>query len=144
MENFKQADALVTPVHIKPEWYFLFVYAILRSVPNKLGGVVALGLSVGVLFLLPYVHMNRLKGVVFRPLGKVLFWVLVGVFLMLTWLGGQPVEQPYSWVGQMAGVFYFMWYLVWGPLCAVWETVLMDLPRGRLCGKDLKFLNIDS
>lgn len=72
-ENFKQANPLVTPVHIKPEWYFLFVYAILRSIPNKLGGAVALIFSVLVLFLLPGLHQNRFKGVRFRPVSKVLF-----------------------------------------------------------------------
>ena len=72
-ENFKQANPLVTPVHIKPEWYFLFVYAILRSIPNKLGGVVALLLSLVVLLFLPYLHQNRWKGVRFRPISKVGF-----------------------------------------------------------------------
>lgn len=72
-ENFKQANPLVTPVHIKPEWYFLFVYAILRSVPNKLGGAVALVFSILVLFFLPGLHQNRFKGVRFRPVSKVFF-----------------------------------------------------------------------
>ena len=72
-ENFKQANPLVTPVHIKPEWYFLFVYAILRSIPNKLGGAVALVFSILVLFFLPGLHQNRLKGVRFRPVSKGLF-----------------------------------------------------------------------
>lgn len=84
VENFKQADPLVTPVHIKPEWYFLFVYAILRSIPNKFGGVIALVLSILVLFFLPYLHKSALKGVVFRPLGKVLFGLLMGFFFELT------------------------------------------------------------
>lgn len=83
-ENFKQANPLVTPVHIKPEWYFLFVYAILRSIPNKLGGVVALVFSILVLFFLPYLHKNRFQGVRFRAISKGLFWFLVGNFLLLT------------------------------------------------------------
>lgn len=72
-ENFRQANPLVTPVHIQPEWYFLFAYAILRSIPNKLGGVVALAASLLVLFLLPLLHKSRLRGLTFRPLSKILF-----------------------------------------------------------------------
>ena len=83
-ENFKEADSLVTPAHIKPEWYFLFAYAILRSIPNKLGGVVALMLSVLVLFVLPYLPRNRFKGVRFKPLSKMFFWLFVVDFLLLT------------------------------------------------------------
>ncbi|MGI9535086.1 MAG: hypothetical protein ACR2NW_09045 [Thermodesulfobacteriota bacterium] len=83
-ENFKQANPLVTPVHIKPEWYFLFVYAILRSIPNKLGGVVALVFSILVLLFLPYLHKNRFQGVRFRAISKGLFWFLVGNFILLT------------------------------------------------------------
>lgn len=84
VENFKQADPLVTPVHIKPEWYFLFVYAILRSIPNKFGGVIALVLSILVLFLLPLFHKSGLKGVVWRPLGKFIFGFMMADFLILT------------------------------------------------------------
>ena len=72
-ENFKPADPLVTPVHIQPEWYFLFAYTILRSIPNKLGGVVALAVSLLVLFLLPLLHKSRLRGLTFRSLSKILF-----------------------------------------------------------------------
>jgi len=84
VENFKQADPLVTPVHIKPEWYFLFVYAILRSIPNKFGGVIALVFSILVLFFLPFFHRSGFKGLVFRPLGKIIFGFLIAVFLLLT------------------------------------------------------------
>ena len=83
-ENFQPANPLVTPEHIKPEWYFLFAYAILRSIPNKLGGVVALVSSILVLFLLPYLHQSRFKGLTFRPLSKILFWFLIADFLLLT------------------------------------------------------------
>ena len=120
-ENFKQANPLVTPVHIKPEWYFLFVYAILRSIPNKLGGVVALLLSVLVLFFLPYLHKNQFKGLRFRPLSKILFWFLVGDFLLLTWIGGQPVEEPYILIGQIAAIFYFVFFLILTPIVGYME-----------------------
>jgi ubiquinol-cytochrome c reductase cytochrome b subunit len=123
-ENFKQANPLVTPVHIKPEWYFLFAYAILRSIPNKLGGVVALMSSILILLLLPYLHKSWFRGLSFRPLSKLLFWFLVGDFLVLTWIGGQPVEDPYILIGQMASVFYFMYFLILTPLTGYLENKL--------------------
>lgn len=83
-ENFKQANPLVTPVHIQPEWYFLYAYAILRSIPNKLGGVVALFSSFLILFLLPILGSNYLRGLAFRPLSKILYFFLVGNFVVLT------------------------------------------------------------
>ena len=124
-ENFKQANPLVTPVHIKPEWYFLFAYAILRSIPNKLGGVVALMSSILILLLLPYLHKSRFRGLSFRPLSKILFWFLVGDFLVLTWIGGQPVEDPYILIGQLASIFYFIYFLILTPLTGHLENKLL-------------------
>lgn len=126
-ENFKPANPLVTPVHIKPEWYFLFVYAILRSIPNKLGGVVALLSSVLVLLFMPYLHKNRIRGLSFRPLSKMLFWFLVGDFLILTWIGGQPVEDPYILIGQIAAIFYFAYFLILIPMVGYLENKLLNL-----------------
>ncbi len=126
-ENFKQANPLVTPVHIKPEWYFLFVYAILRSIPNKLGGVVALLFSLVVLLFLPHIHQNRWKGVRFRPIGKVGFWFLVGNFILLTWIGGQPVEEPYLIIGQTVSGVYFVYFLIFIPLVGGLENKLFNL-----------------
>ena len=83
-ENFIQANSLVTPVHIQPEWYFLFAYAILRSIPNKLGGVVAMFCSILILFFLPVLHKSVLKGLSFRPLGRMAFWFLIVNFGLLT------------------------------------------------------------
>ena len=83
-ENFIQANSLVTPVHIQPEWYFLFAYAILRSIPNKLGGVVAMFCSILILFFLPILHKSVLKGLSFRPLGRMAFWFLIVNFGLLT------------------------------------------------------------
>jgi len=126
-ENFKQANPLVTPVHIKPEWYFLFAYAILRSIPNKLGGVVALVFSILILLILPYVHINKFEGLSFRPLSKILFWFLVGDFILLTWIGGQPVEDPYILIGQFAAIFYFAYFLILTPIVARVENKLLRL-----------------
>ncbi len=126
-ENFKQANPLVTPVHIKPEWYFLFAYAILRSIPNKLGGVMALAASVVVLFFLPYLHISKLRGLSFRQLSKILFWFLVGDFFILTWIGGQPVEEPYILIGQFASLFYFAYFLIIVPIVGALENRLLKL-----------------
>nr|YP_004123486.1 cytochrome b [Halisarca harmelini]ADT81737.1 apocytochrome b [Halisarca harmelini] len=126
-ENFQPANPLVTPEHIKPEWYFLFAYGILRSIPNKLGGVVALVSSILVLFLLPYLHQSRFKGLTFRPLSKILFWFFIADFLLLTWIGGQPVEEPYIFVGQMASICYFAYFLLLTPLVGYLENKLLQL-----------------
>jgi len=83
-ENFISANPLVTPVHIMPEWYFLFAYAILRAIPSKLGGVICLVLSILILLVLPMVHTNNLRGLTFRPLGKVFYWLFIINFVLLT------------------------------------------------------------
>lgn len=126
-ENFKPANPLVTPVHIKPEWYFLFAYAILRSIPNKLGGVVALMFSILVLLILPLIDQSKFKGLRFRPLSKIFFWFLVGDFLLLTWIGGQPVEEPYILIGQMASGFYFGYFLILVPCIGYMENKLFRI-----------------
>ena len=126
-ENFKPANPLVTPVHIKPEWYFLFAYAILRSIPNKLGGVVALVFSILVLLVFPLIDQSKFKGLRFRPLSKIFFWFLVGDFLLLTWIGGQPVEEPYILIGQMASIFYFIYFLILVPIVGYVENRLLKV-----------------
>lgn len=111
-ENFITANPLVTPVHIQPEWYFLFAYAILRSIPNKLGGVVALALSVLVLAVMPFYGKSCLRGLIFGVWSKVLFWGFVGVVVLLTWVGASPVEHPFIFVGQRLTCLYFFFYLL--------------------------------
>jgi len=83
-DNFIPANPLVTPPHIKPEWYFLFAYAILRSIPNKLGGVLALLFSILVLIVVPFLHTSKQRGLTFRPLTQFLFWTLVADVIILT------------------------------------------------------------
>lgn len=123
-ENFIPANPLVTPVHIQPEWYFLFAYAILRSIPNKLGGVIALVASIAVLYLLPLMQHGKFKGYNFYPLNQVALWALVAVFMLLTWIGMCVVEDPYLTVGQRLGVLYFAYFLVTSWAQQVWDRII--------------------
>nr|QIJ93907.1 cytochrome b [Eremias arguta] len=125
-ENFSPANPLVTPPHIKPEWYFLFAYAILRSIPNKLGGVLALLFSILILFILPLTHMSKQRAMSFRPISQVLFWLLIADILILTWIGGQPVEHPFIILGQLASALYFLIFLFFFPFAAILENKLMN------------------
>lgn len=124
-ENYIKANPLVTPVHIMPEWYFLFAYAILRAIPNKLGGVIALVLSILVLAVLPFVHTSNLKGLSFRPIAKLMYWFFMMNFILLTWIGSKPVEDPYIFIGQLSSIFYFSYFLLIVPLVGHLENNLL-------------------
>ena len=123
-ENFLLANPLVTPIHIKPEWYFLWVYAILRSIPNKLGGVIALFAALLILFILPIsTNINKLS-LSFYPLTQLLFWFLVSSWIILTWIGGRPVEDPYIIIGQSFTILYFIFYLLHPISTILWDKLL--------------------
>jgi len=111
-ENFIQANPYITPIHIQPEWYFLFAYAILRRIPNKLGGVVALVLSVAIFYTLPLINSSLGKSKIFIPLNKLFFWGLVNIIILLTWIGARPVENPYIITGQVLTAVYFIWFII--------------------------------
>ena len=123
-ENFIPANPLVTPVHIQPEWYFLIAYAILRSIPNKLGGVVALVLSIAILLICPFLPRGKFRGLTFYPLRKALFWTHINVVILLTWIGARPVEDPYILTGQVLSVVYFSYYFTQILFIKAWDSIL--------------------
>nr|QCZ36086.1 cytochrome b [Triops cancriformis] len=123
-DNFIPANPLVTPAHIQPEWYFLFAYAILRSIPNKLGGVVALLMSILILMILPFYHHSNFRGLEFYPLSQMYFWCLVAVVILLTWIGARPVEEPYILTGQILTILYFSYYLFNPLLLKFWDNLV--------------------
>nr|ARI44184.1 cytochrome b [Celyphus obtectus] len=124
-DNFIPANPLVTPVHIQPEWYFLFAYAILRSIPNKLGGVIALVLSIAILMILPFYNLSKFRGIEFYPINQILFWSMTVTVILLTWIGARPVEDPYVFIGQILTVIYFLYYLI-NPLITKWWDNLLN------------------
>nr|YP_009522706.1 cytochrome b [Caridina indistincta A]AXQ36845.1 cytochrome b [Caridina indistincta A] len=123
-DNFIPANPLVTPAHIQPEWYFLFAYAILRSIPNKLGGVIALAASVAILFILPFTHKAKFRSLTFYPLNQIMFWILVSTVVLLTWIGARPVEDPYILTGQILTVVYFSYYIFNPVSLIIWDKLL--------------------
>lgn len=112
-ENFVEANPSVTPNHIQPEWYFLFAYAILRSIPNKLGGVIALALSVIVFYTLPFTtKISKNKRINFLPISKFIFWYFCCIVILLSWIGARPVEDPYIVTGQILTCLYFIYFII--------------------------------
>lgn len=125
-DNFIPANPLVTPVHIQPEWYFLFAYAILRSIPNKLGGVIALVFSILILIILPFTFKKKIQGIQFYPINQILFWIIVTTIILLTWIGARPVEDPYIITGQILTIIYFSYYII-NPLIGIyWDKLIFN------------------
>lgn len=118
-DNFIPANPLVTPPHIQPEWYFLFAYAILRAIPNKLGGVIALVLSIAILFILPFSNHFKFQSTQFYPINQIMFWTILITVLLLTWIGARPVEEPFILTGQLLTCIYFS-YFIFNPLISKW------------------------
>ena len=118
-DNFIPANPMVTPQHIQPEWYFLFAYAILRSIPNKALGVIALVLSVAALITLPFTHKSKFRGLAFYPVNQLFFCFFISFVILLTWIGARPVEEPYILTGQILTFLYFSFYII-NPLILRW------------------------
>nr|QHT64903.1 cytochrome b [Perinereis sp. PA-2020] len=122
-ENSIPANPLVTPIHIKPEWYFLWAYAILRSIPNKLGGVVAMFTAILILFALPLMARHKARGLAFYPASQCMFWLLTADTILLTWIGGRPVEYPYEFLGQIFTALYFILHLSVPTSAQLWDEI---------------------
>nr|YP_010620103.1 Apocytochrome b [Periphykon beckeri]WAX04139.1 Apocytochrome b [Periphykon beckeri] len=121
-DNYIEANPMVTPTHIVPEWYFLPFYAILRSIPHKLGGVIAMLFSILILAGLPWLHSTEIRSSRFRPLYKFFYWTFISSCLLLGWIGGMPVEEPYIFIGQTLSFYYFFYFLVIIPLIGTFEN----------------------
>ena len=127
-DNYIPANPLVTPAHIVPEWYFLPFYAILRAIPDKLMGVLAMFASIGVLFILPWLDRSPVRSGTFRPLFKIFFWLLLADCVMLGYLGGKPPEGIYVILSRLGTLYYFLHFLVLLPGLSIFETP-KPLPR---------------
>lgn len=126
-DNFIPANPLVTPIHIQPEWYFLFAYAILRSIPNKLGGVIALIISILILIILPFTFNKKIQGIQFYPFNQIIFWSLVSTIILLTWIGARPVEIPFIITGQILTIIYFSYYIINPIINKIWDKIIFNI-----------------
>nr|YP_009139644.1 cytochrome b [Teinopalpus imperialis]AKG26295.1 cytochrome b [Teinopalpus imperialis] len=125
-DNFIPANPLVTPIHIQPEWYFLFAYAILRSVPNKLGGVIALVMSILILIILPFSFNKKMQGIQFYPINQMFFWTMISTIILLTWIGARPVEDPYIITGQLLTLMYFSYFIFNPVINKYWDKLIFN------------------
>jgi len=121
-DNYIPADPLKTPAHIVPEWYFLPFYAILRAVPDKLGGVIAMISAILILFALPWLDTSKVRSATFRPIYKKFFWFLLIDVIILTWVGGSPAEGHFILIGQLATIYYFAHFIIFMPIIGIIET----------------------
>nr|YP_010585960.1 cytochrome b [Plectrocnemia tsukuiensis]UZZ43696.1 cytochrome b [Plectrocnemia tsukuiensis] len=124
-DNFIESNPMITPPHIKPEWYFLFAYAILRSIPNKMGGVIALVMSISILLFMPPIIKNKIiLGNNYFFLSKITFWIMVINFILLSWIGQNPVEYPFILMGQSFSILYFIYFINLNWINYSWNLML--------------------
>ena len=123
-DNYIPADPMETPAHVVPEWYFLPYYAILRSIPQKAGGILAMLGSILVLFVIPFINTSEIRSTTYRPIFKVFFWLFLADFVILTWVGQKPVKNTFVAVGQIATSYYFFFFLIVVPVVGLIEKKL--------------------
>ena len=126
-DNYIPANPLVTPAHIQPEWYFLPFYAILRSIPSKLGGVIAMLAAILILFTIPWLDFSKVRSIAFRPLMKLFYWLFIVNFFLLLWIGAKPVEEPFISIGFYTTIFYFSYFIIFIPMIAYIENTVTQL-----------------
>ena len=142
-ENYVMANPMQTPSAIVPEWYLLPFYAILRSIPNKLLGVIAMFSAILILLVMPLTDMSRSRGIQFRPFSKIAFFVFVGNFLILMLLGAKHVESPFIEFGQISTILYFIYFLFIVPFTSLLENSLIELSNYSNTMKSSKdFVNL--
>lgn len=124
-DNCIPADPLQTPAHVVPEWYFLPYYAILRSIPHKAGGIVAMLGSLLVLLIIPFTNTSDIRNTTYRPLFKVFFWLFIADFVILTWVGQKPVKDYFILTGQIATFYYFLFFIILIPVTGKVESLLV-------------------
>jgi quinol-cytochrome oxidoreductase complex cytochrome b subunit len=124
-DNYIPADPMKTPAHIVPEWYFLPFYAMLRSIPHKLGGVICMLASIVILFFASFFNLSNVRSSYFKPLSHIAFWLFIANFFFLGWIGQMPVREPYITCGQIGTVFYFAYFIILLPLLGLIEDYLL-------------------
>ena len=125
-DNYIAANSLVTPPHIVPEWYFLPFYAILRSIPNKLGGAAAMFSAIIVLMALPFINTSKVRSARFRPLFSLCYWFFLADFILLGWIGQKPAESPYIELGALTTFLYFFFLIIGIPLIGIIESYFVN------------------
>lgn len=124
-DNFTQANPMVTPTHIQPEWYFLFAYAILRSIPNKLGGVIALIASILILYNHKWTRYHY-KTNSFYPINQLLYWIFVNIFIILTFIGAQIIEYPFINIRLIISIIYFLYFFIIHTTAKIWDSAILN------------------
>ena len=126
-DNYVPADPLQTPAHVVPEWYFLPFYAILRSIPHKAGGIIAMGAAILILLVIPFINSSIIRNTTFRPIFKNFFWLFIADYIILIWIGQMPVRNAYIFVGQVATLYYFAFFLILIPVVGEIENSIVAL-----------------
>lgn len=124
-DNFTPANPIITPIHIQPEWYFLFAYAILRSIPNKLGGVIALLSSIIILYFIPLINI-KFNSLSLYPLNQFNYWIFINIFILLTWAGAQPIEPPFIIIRQTLACLYFLYFFLSLIIIKIWDLIIFS------------------